>query len=70
MSIFNSLGSNYTFENVLETFAASDKESNKLLLKKFLEEKYNGEVTLVYKGREALRLALRAVALKGKTVGI
>ena len=79
MSIFNSLGSNYTFEFVLEALSASDKESNSLLLKKFLEERYGGNAVLTYKGREALRLALRAiapslnrgaVAQKGQAVGI
>ncbi len=79
MSIFNSLGSNYDFGFVLETFFATNKESSSLRLKIFLEEKYEGNAVLVYKGREALRLALRvitpsldrgAIAPKGKTVGI
>jgi perosamine synthetase len=70
MSLFNSLGSNYTFEFVMEALAAGNMESNKLLLKKFLEEKYGGEVTLLYKGREALRLALRNIAQRETTVGI
>jgi dTDP-4-amino-4,6-dideoxygalactose transaminase len=70
MSIFNSLGSNYTFEFVLETLSAGDKESSKLLLKKFLEEYYSGDAVLVYKGREALQLALRSIALKNTTVGV
>jgi dTDP-4-amino-4,6-dideoxygalactose transaminase len=70
MSIFNSLGSNYTLESILETSSARDKESNSLLLKKFLEDRYGGEAMLVYKGREAIRLALRAINKKNTKVGI
>lgn len=40
------------------------------LLKNFLEKKYGGQATLVYKGREALRLALRLINQKGASVGI
>ena len=70
MSIFNSLGSNYDFGFVIRTITGSGKEEDSAKLKKFLEEKYNGKAVLTYKGREALRLALRASSLRGATVGI
>ncbi|MBI3109908.1 DegT/DnrJ/EryC1/StrS aminotransferase family protein [Candidatus Daviesbacteria bacterium] len=67
MSIFNSLGSNYDFKFVLQAFFAGGKPD----LAKFLEEKYGGKVTLVYKGREAIELALKILQLpKGSYVGI
>lgn len=54
MSIFNSLGSNYDFNFVLKSlFSRGDGH-----LKSFLENKYKGQVTLVYKGRDAIELAL------------
>lgn len=62
MSIFNSLGSNYTFEFVMEAFAAGNQDTDKMLLKKFLEERYGGKAVLLYKGREAIRLALREIS--------
>lgn len=70
MSIFNSLGSNYTFETVIETLSSSGKEANKLLLEKFLEEKYGGKAVLFYKGREAIKQALRSIGKKDAAVGI
>ncbi len=61
MSIFNSLGSNYDFGFVLRSLFASGHEDNNAKLKKFLEEKYAGDVVLTYKGRVALRIALRII---------
>src|SRR3990167_8324621 len=58
MSIFNSLGSNYNLNYVLKSFFSSGKGGN-TKLKKFLEEKYEGQAILIYKGREALTLALQ-----------
>ncbi len=70
MSIFNSLGSNYDFGFVIRSLFAKGTVGDKLKLEKFLEDKYGGKVVLTYKGREALRLALRASNLKNATVGI
>lgn len=57
MSIFNSLGSNYDFKFIFKPFFAEKNYS--LKLQNFLEEKYKGKAILVYKGRQAIELALR-----------
>lgn len=75
MNIFNSLGSNYDFSFVLKTLFAKNKQSFHSDLKKFLEKKYGGTAILVYKGRQAIELALEilnlpkesAVAINGFT---
>lgn len=71
MNIFNSLGSNYNLQYVISSlFSGNDKNSN-VKLKEFLEKKYDGKVTLLYKGREAIRLSLRAMNLpEGSIVAI
>lgn len=63
MNIFNSLGSNYNFSFVLRTLFAWNNQKAKLELEQFLEEKYGGQVTLLYKGRQALELALKKANL-------
>lgn len=65
MSIFNSLGSNYDFRFVLNSLFVTndDKYHNQLI--NFLENKYRGKAVLVYKGREALRLALKLIRDSG-----
>ncbi len=69
MSIFNSLGSNYNFSYVVKTLFAGDGEEYFLRLKKLLQEKYGGnKVILTHKGRDALRIVLRAIGLRGKAV--
>src|SRR5664279_3604063 len=70
MAIFNSLGSNYDFSNVIESFSANNSPVNKTLLTSFLEQKYGGKVTLLYKGREAIKLALRKIDQSRASVGI
>ncbi|MBU3979467.1 DegT/DnrJ/EryC1/StrS family aminotransferase [Patescibacteria group bacterium] len=71
MSVFNSLGSNYDFSFVVRTLFAGNKAGYRLQLIEYLKKKYGGEVLLTYKGREALRLALRIAGLSKKyTVGI
>jgi len=69
MTIFNSLGSNYDFRFVLKSlFSKSDEKVNNSL-KDYLKNKYKGEVFLLYKGREAIELALKSLSLpKGCTV--
>lgn len=67
MNIFNSLGSNYNFNFVLSAlFAGNEKEFHDEL-EKFLETKYGGKVTLTYKGREAIELALNCAGLPKNT---
>lgn len=62
MTIFNSLGSNYNLKYILKSlFSDSDDSARKL--KNFLEERYKGKAILTYKGREALTLALKILAL-------
>ncbi len=71
MSIFNSLGSNYDFNFALRALFSSSKDEDSLRLKKLLEEKYSGKAILTYKGRDALRLALRIIKKsEDYTVGI
>lgn len=71
MNIFNSLGSNYDFGFVIRSLFADSKEEDSVKLKKFLEDRYGGKAILVYKGREALRLALRTINKQSEfTVGI
>lgn len=71
MSIFNSLGSNYSTNFVFEyLFSPSPKKSLSELEKK-LEDYYGGVATLTYKGRQALELAvIHAKLPSGSSVGI
>lgn len=64
MTIFNSLGSNYDFGFAIRSLFVSNRKAHRDNLIRVLEEKYGGEVYLTYKGREAIRLALRAIALQ------
>lgn len=71
MAIFNSLGSNYDFGFVFKALFVGNSEENRRRLTEFLEKKYEGRVLLTYKGREALRLALRIADIPKKyAVGI
>ena len=63
MNIFNSLGSNYNFSFILKTILSGGSQKNKEQLEHFLENKYKGKVTFLYKGREALELGLRGLNL-------
>jgi len=63
MTIFNSLGSNYQFSFVLLALSAKGDQDTKNRLKEYLENRYQGNVFLLYKGREAIELALRMVSL-------
>lgn len=75
MSVFNSLGSNYNFNFVVKSLFPKDAKKLKAVLLGLLKKRYNGEVVLTYKGREALTLALQlsklpkasAVAINGFT---
>jgi perosamine synthetase len=63
MHIFNSLGSNYNFRFVWQALFSNDFKPHTDDLKLLLEKKYFGKATLVYKGREAIFLALKAAQL-------
>jgi len=62
MAVFNSLGSNYNLRYVFRSLF-SDASGQNQKLKNFLEEKYSGKIILIYKGREALTLALKILNL-------
>lgn len=69
--IFNSLGSNYDYKFALKTLFTSNNVKNKTHLISFLNTKYEGETTLLYKGREAIKLSIDLLKLeKGSKVGI
>ncbi len=57
MNIFNSLGSNYDLSFVINSLFA--KAGDTKVLENFLTEKYGKKVVLLYKGREAIELALK-----------
>ena len=61
MSIFNSLGSNYNFNFVLRSVFAANNGNYHRKLTSLLEKEYDGRATLLYKGRDAIRLALRTI---------
>lgn len=58
MNVFNSLGSNYDWGFALRALFTFGSKKNHDDLAGFLENKYDGKTILVYKGREALELAL------------
>lgn len=69
--IFNSLGSNYSFEFVLKALFASNNSKYEKELSILLSEKYRGKTILLYKGREAIKLALDITKLpEGSRVGV
>jgi perosamine synthetase len=70
MNIFNSLGSNYNLSFVAKNLTTRSTQREFEQLQRYLSKKYDGKVLLTYKGREALRLALRACDMKGAAVGI
>lgn len=67
MSIFNSLGSNYTLKTVGAALFTPHKKKYHELLTAYLEKKYKRRVVLTYKGREALTLGLAALTLPKNT---
>ena len=71
MNIFNSLGSNYNFKFVLTSLFTGNNAIYKKELETFLEKKYGGQVILLYKGREVIRLVLKSLNLpEGSFVAI
>lgn len=71
MAIFNSLGSNYSGKFVLRSLFGPWQPQARQQLEKQLAERFDGSVTLTYKGRQALELAVRQLNLPtGSAVGI
>ena len=69
--IFNSLGSNYSFKFALNSLFSVGKDSDSEKLKNYLEKRYSGKAILLYKGREAIKLALKLTNLpQNSKVGI
>lgn len=58
MTIFNSLGSNYTFRFVLDALFTKNKKQYADNLIEYLEKNYQGKTILLYKAREAITLVL------------
>jgi perosamine synthetase len=69
--IFNSLGSNYDFKFVIQSLFSVGGRKDGDLLRSSLADKYGGEIVLLYKNREAIKLALNLLNLPGGSgVGI
>lgn len=69
--IFNSLGSNYDFAFVMKTLFSFGGSGSRERLVSLLNKRYGGQTTLLYKGREAIKLALDILELpEGSGVGI
>jgi perosamine synthetase len=71
VNIFNSLGSNYSRSFVYKSLFGRATNKSISELKQKLHDHYSGTVTLTYKGRMALELALRESGLPaGSQIGI
>lgn len=69
--IFNSLGSNYDFKFIIRSLFSIPKSDTNRKLIFLLEKRYGGNCILLYKGREAIKLALDISGLpKGSKVGV
>ncbi len=64
MNIFNSLGSNYRLWSALQILFSFGGNTTREL-RDYLQRRYGGTVTLTYKGRDALTLALESLPQKG-----
>ncbi|MDD5605778.1 MAG: DegT/DnrJ/EryC1/StrS family aminotransferase [Patescibacteria group bacterium] len=64
-TIFNSLGSNFGANVAMASFNQPSPHARAQLVA-FLETRYSGKVTLTYKGRDALALALTAIKQHGQ----
>lgn len=69
--IFNSLGSNYNKGFIFKCLFAINSNKSRENLIKLLKQRYEGAPVLLYKGREAIKLALDILKLpKNSKVGI
>ncbi|MCB9813013.1 MAG: DegT/DnrJ/EryC1/StrS aminotransferase family protein [Pseudomonadales bacterium] len=68
-SIFNSLGSNYTFKFALtalsQIFVSASEDHQKL--NQYLEDNYHGKSFLFYKGRDAIEFSIRVLSAQKKS---
>lgn len=71
MKVFNSLGSNYSLNFAVKSLFSLGSKADAKVIKQKLFEEFLGKVTLTYKGRHALELALKNSYLPaGSKVGI
>jgi len=71
MNIFNSLGSHYNLPFAVRALLLRSTGESAARLKSYLEFEYRGKAILVYKGREAIELALRLIGLpRGTRVAV
>jgi len=71
MAVFNSLGSNYSKPFTLKSLLSFGTNHDRTAVREALKTHYAGDVTLTYKGRQALELALHQSGLPaGSKVGI
>ncbi|MBI2330368.1 aminotransferase class I/II-fold pyridoxal phosphate-dependent enzyme [Candidatus Daviesbacteria bacterium] len=68
MNIFNSLGSNYNLNFVFKSLFAAGSRQDKKALEDFLNEKFDGKTLLLYKGRQAIEIALKLLDLPKTSV--
>jgi dTDP-4-amino-4,6-dideoxygalactose transaminase/lipid II:glycine glycyltransferase (peptidoglycan interpeptide bridge formation enzyme) len=69
VNIFNSLGSNYDLATAMRILVSFGGENRRCELNDYLEKRYGGKAVLVYKGRDALTLALEALPEKSLPAG-
>lgn len=67
MNIFNSLGSNYNLRFALKTLFAVGGADSSGKLRSYLEERYQGKAVFLYKGREAIEMAIELLDLPKNT---
>ena len=70
MSVFNSLGSNYTFSFAIRSLFSIGSRDAPARLTAYLEKRYGGKAYLSYKGREAIELALDIIGDQSNQVAI
>ncbi len=70
MTIFNSLGSNYTFSSAVRILITEGSASTRRELIEYLEQRYGGKAVLVYKGRDALLLGLKSIIGSEKNTAV
>lgn len=69
--VFNSLGSNYDLGFVTRSLFSLNLGNDSRKLINFLDKKYSGKSILLYKGREAIKIALKISGIpKGSKVGV
>lgn len=63
MTIFNSLGSNYTIKDIINSLTTPNNQKYERDLETYLQKKYGGQIQFLYQGRQAITLALQALGV-------